>query len=75
MPSTSANPVNDGFSLVWYVSYGSNLRSARLDRHLKGGTPQGGLCSPPGARGTWTPEQVAALVPGPSTVATGPAGA
>jgi hypothetical protein len=35
---------------VWYVSYGSNMSSARLACYIKGGRPPGGSRTNPGAR-------------------------
>ena len=35
---------------VWYVSYGSNMSSARLACYLRGGVPAGGRRANPGAR-------------------------
>jgi hypothetical protein len=35
---------------VWYVSYGSNMSSARLRAYLAGGVPPGGSRANPGAR-------------------------
>jgi hypothetical protein len=35
---------------VWYVSYGSNMSSARLGAYLAGGVPPGGSRANPGAR-------------------------
>jgi hypothetical protein len=37
-------------SQVWYVSYGSNMSSARLACYLQGGRPAGGRRENPGAR-------------------------
>lgn len=37
-------------SLVWYVSYGSNMHADRLAVYLSGGTPPGGNQAFPGAR-------------------------
>jgi hypothetical protein len=37
-------------SQVWYVSYGSNMSSARLACYLRGGRPAGGRRVNPGAR-------------------------
>ena len=37
-------------TLVWYVSYGSNMSSARLASYLAGGVPAGGRRENPGAR-------------------------
>ncbi len=44
-------------SLVWYVSYGSNMSSARLDCYLRGGRPPGGSRVHPGARDPRPPER------------------
>lgn len=41
--------------LVWYVSYGSNLSSARLRCYLAGGAPPGGRWQAPGARDATPP--------------------
>ena len=35
---------------VWYVSYGSNMSSARLACYIEGGTPPGGSRANPGCR-------------------------
>lgn len=37
-------------SLVWYVSYGSNMSAARFGTYLAGGTPPGASRTYPGAR-------------------------
>lgn len=51
----------DESPLVWYVSYGSNLRLARLKCYLQGGTPPGGRLEHPGARDTRLPRDVRPL--------------
>ncbi len=45
----------DMSTLVWYVSYGSNMSSARLGTYLAGGTPVGGSRHNPGARDASAP--------------------
>lgn len=42
-------------SHVWYVSYGSNMASARLATYLGGGVPAGGSRHNPGARDATPP--------------------
>lgn len=42
---------------VWYVSYGSNMASARLRTYLEGGTPVGGSRRNPGARDSTPPQR------------------
>ena len=50
---------------VWYVSYGSNMSSARLAVYLDGGVPVGGTHHNPGARDSTTPRHdVAVDLPG-----------
>ncbi|MBW4721302.1 histone deacetylase [Saccharothrix obliqua] len=50
---------------VWYVSYGSNMRSARFDCYLAGGTPEGAARGYPGCRDGSPPVAVRGLrVPG-----------
>jgi hypothetical protein len=44
-------------SQVWYVSYGSNMSSARLACYLQGGRPAGGRRVNPGARNRSLPER------------------
>ena len=44
-------------SLVWYVSYGSNMSSNRLACYLEGGCPPGGSRSHPGARDATLPRR------------------
>lgn len=39
-----------GPTLVWYVSYGSNMAADRLSTYLRGGVPTGGRRANPGAR-------------------------
>ena len=39
-----------GTTLVWYVSYGSNMHAERLTTYLAGGIPPGGTRAYPGAR-------------------------
>lgn len=65
-------------SLVWYVSYGSNMCLSRLQCYLSGGTPDGGARAYPGARdprppresrGVWLPGGV--YFSGESTVWSG----
>lgn len=48
-------------SQVWYVSYGSNMSSARLATYLEGGTPAGGTRHHPGARDATPPVRDAAV--------------
>ena len=51
--------------VVWYVSYGSNMASARLRCYLEGGRPPGGSLAHPGARdGTLPRASVPILLPG-----------
>jgi hypothetical protein len=45
----------DMSSHVWYVSYGSNMASARLATYLGGGVPVGGSRRNPGARDATPP--------------------
>lgn len=47
--------------LVWYVSYGSNLCSARFDCYLSGGRPPGAARTYPGCRDTSPARANAAL--------------
>jgi hypothetical protein len=42
---------------VWYVSYGSNMSTARLAVYLEGGTPPGGNRTNPGARDSSPPRR------------------
>ena len=42
---------------VWYVSYGSNMSSARLGAYLAGGVPPGGSRANPGARDATPPRR------------------
>jgi hypothetical protein len=42
---------------VWYVSYGSNMSSARLEAYLSGGVPPGGNRANPGARDATPPRR------------------
>jgi hypothetical protein len=42
---------------VWYVSYGSNMSSARLEAYLSGGVPPGGSRANPGARDATPPRR------------------
>lgn len=42
---------------VWYVSYGSNMSSARLAAYLEGGVPPGGSRANPGARNRSLPRR------------------
>jgi hypothetical protein len=42
---------------VWYVSYGSNMSSARLAAYLAGGVPPGGRRHNPGARDRTPPRR------------------
>ena len=50
---------------VWYVSYGSNMSSARLACYLRGGVPPGGSRANPGARDRRLPERdLAVELPG-----------
>jgi hypothetical protein len=50
---------------VWYVSYGSNMSSARLTVYLEGGVPPGGMRKNPGARDSSPPRRnVAVDLPG-----------
>ena len=52
-------------ALVWYVSYGSNMSSARLGAYLAGGVPPGGSRPNPGARDASPPRRsVAVDLPG-----------
>ncbi len=52
-------------SLVWYVSYGSNMSAARLACYLEGGRPPGGSRPNPGARDGAPPARsVAVDLPG-----------
>ncbi len=44
-------------SEVWYVSYGSNMSSARLESYLAGGVPPGGRRRNPGARDSTPPRR------------------
>ena len=44
-------------SEVWYVSYGSNMSSARLEAYLAGGVPPGGRRRNPGARDSTPPRR------------------
>ena len=46
---------------VWYVSYGSNMSSARLSVYLDGGVPVGGTHHNPGARDSTAPRRDAAV--------------
>lgn len=46
---------------VWYVSYGSNMSSARLACYLEGGCPPGGRRHHPGARDPRPPRHSAAV--------------
>lgn len=48
-------------TLVWYVSYGSNMSQARLLSYLEGGTPVGGSRRNPGARDRTLPSRDAAV--------------
>ncbi len=43
-------------SLVWYVSYGSNMAAQRLSCYIRGGVPTGGSRRNPGARSRVMPE-------------------
>lgn len=51
--SATAQPGQPG--LVWYVSYGSNMNSARFGCYLAGGTPDGGQRGFPGCRNSQPP--------------------
>ena len=42
---------------VWYVSYGSNMSSARLACYIRGGRPPGGSRTNPGARDRTLPSR------------------
>lgn len=42
---------------VWYVSYGSNMSSTRLNTYLEGGVPPGGRRQNPGARDSTPPRR------------------
>ncbi len=44
----STRPPEHG--LVWYVSFGSNMSSARFACYVSGGTPSGGAHTYPGCR-------------------------
>lgn len=58
--------------LVWYVSYGSNMRAARFACYLAGGTPAGAARAYPGCRDTSPPSATRALeLPGGIYFATG----
>jgi hypothetical protein len=46
-------------SQVWYVSYGSNMSSARFACYLEGGRPSGGSRTNPGARDPRPPRRSA----------------
>ncbi len=48
-------------TLVWYVSYGSNMAADRLACYLRGGTPPGGARAHPGARDPRPPRRAVAL--------------
>ena len=57
--SLSRAPESTGGSqLVWYVSYGSNLRMVRLNCYLRGGIPPGGVWNHPGSRDTRPPRSI-----------------
>jgi hypothetical protein len=43
--------------LVWYIAYGSNMRSARLRYYLAGGRPPNGAKTLPGCRDRRDPER------------------
>lgn len=42
--------MDNDFTYVWYVSYGSNLSTARFDCYLRGGVPTGGTRNYEGCR-------------------------
>ena len=44
-------------SLIWYVSYGSNMHGDRLATYLAGGTPPGATRNHPGARDPHPPRR------------------
>jgi hypothetical protein len=50
--ASSPSPSDD---LVWYASYGSNIRLERFLCYLQGGTPEGGLVRCEGARDATAP--------------------
>ncbi|MCQ4083550.1 histone deacetylase [Streptomyces sp. RB6PN25] len=49
----------EGGDLVWYVSYGSNMRLSRLRHYLAGGCPPGGARTYPGCRDPRGPQRSA----------------
>jgi hypothetical protein len=52
-------------SLVWYVSYGSNMCAARFACYIRGGRPTGGIRTNPGARDRTPPvRSIAVDLPG-----------
>ena len=53
---SAARPLPDHGD-VWYVSYGSNMSSARLAAYLEGGVPPGGRRANPGARDSSPPRR------------------
>ncbi|MFC0672427.1 histone deacetylase [Brachybacterium hainanense] len=63
MPPLHDPPQHD--SLVWYVSYGSNMNAQRLDCYLRGGRPEGALITYTGARdGTPPRASAGVMLPG-----------
>jgi hypothetical protein len=68
MPSSTQTSSRDGReTLVWYVTYGSNMHAARFTCYLSGGSPPGGARTYPGcrdsrpardARAVWLPGQM-----------------
>mmetsp|Transcript_6136 Transcript_6136/g.18684 ORF Transcript_6136/g.18684 Transcript_6136/m.18684 type:complete len:259 (+) Transcript_6136:37-813(+) len=49
--------MSDTDDLVWYASYGSNIRLERFLCYLQGGTPEGGFVHCPGARDRSAPRE------------------
>ncbi len=59
--AASRSVASSTMSAVWYVSYGSNMSSARLACYLQGGCPSGGTRRNPGARDRTPPRRSLAL--------------
>jgi hypothetical protein len=57
MPDTEQISPEETDGDVWYVSYGSNMASARLACYIEGGCPPGGVRTNPGARDPRLPER------------------
>jgi hypothetical protein len=61
MSPVPANPADED-SLVWYVSYGSNMNADRLACYLQGGRPPGAMVGYTGARDRTPPRADAAVM-------------